>query len=283
MNSGKRISDFGGEKKMTRLHRAIQQHGAPLLGMAVYFYDPIFLEIGARMGFRVAWIEMEHAFISVAEAADLCRIASGLGMLTMIRIPDARRESVLKAAECGPDIIDLPMANSPEMLQELVQSARFPPDGQRGFFSVSRAVHYGLVDSVPAEQQKLNDELCLMVQIETADAVVRAQELCCTPGVHVFIGPADLSASLGVPGQTGHPKVTEAAEQTIRIAKQNGKLVAVGAAPQDFPFWVSQGVDVLFCTNDIACLKIGMQSVLQQASAAIAGVERKKNAGRAVR
>lgn len=254
---------------MTRLHRAVQSSVGPLLGIAVYFYDPIFLEIAARKGFRVAWIEMEHAFITFAEAADLCRIASGLGMLTMIRIPDARRESVLKAAECGPDIIDLPMANSTSMLQELVQSARFPPSGQRGFFSVSRAVHYGLVDNVPAEQQKLNDELCLMVQIETADAVLLAEELCRTPGIHVFIGPSDLSASLGVPGQTGHPKVMQAAEQTIRIAKQHGKLVAVGAAPQDFPFWVSRGVDVLFCSNDIACLKIGIETVLQQAKDAI--------------
>lgn len=256
---------------MTRLQRAVQSNNGPLLGIAIYFYDPIFLEIAARKGFRVAWIEMEHAFITFAQAADLCRIASGLGMLTMIRIPDARRESVLKAAECGPDVIDLPMANSTTELHDLVQSARFPPAGQRGFFSVSRAVHYGLVDNVAAEQQKLNEELCLMVQIETAAAVLVAEELCRTPDVHVFIGPSDLSASLGVPGQTGHPKVMEAAEQTIRIAKQHGKLVAVGAAPQDFPFWVSQGVDVLFCSNDIACLKIGIETVLQQAKDAIDG------------
>src|ERR1700742_1009013 len=140
---------------MNRLHQAIKDAaGRPLLGAALYFHDPIFLEIAAHMGFQVIWIEMEHAAITFAQAADLCRMAHGRNILTMIRIPDARRESVLKAAECGPDIIDIPMADSPEQVLDLVRYARFAPEGARGFYSVSRALRYGLVDSVPAEQQK---------------------------------------------------------------------------------------------------------------------------------
>ena len=108
---------------MNRLHRAIHRaNGRPVLGTALYFYDPIFLEISAHMGFEVVWIEMEHAGITFAEAADLCRMAAGTGMLSMIRIPDTRRESVLKGAECGPDILDLPMVNSPEQVRELLRS-----------------------------------------------------------------------------------------------------------------------------------------------------------------
>src|ERR1700735_1799706 len=121
---------------MNRLHQAIARNqGKPLLGAALYFYDPVFLEIAAHMGFQVIWIEMEHAPISFAEAADLCRMAAGTGMLTMIRIPDARRENVLKAAECGPDIIDLPMADSSETVSELVRFSKFGPQGARGNFS----------------------------------------------------------------------------------------------------------------------------------------------------
>src|SRR5688572_4696466 len=99
---------------MTMLDEAIEEHGAPLLGVSTYFYDPVFVEIVRYAGFHVVWIEMEHAPISFSEAADLCRIASGNGLLTMIRIPDTRRENILKAAECGPDIIDVPMVNSVE-------------------------------------------------------------------------------------------------------------------------------------------------------------------------
>ena len=189
----------------------------------------------------------------------------------MIRIPDTRRETVLKAAECGPDIIDLPMANNPEMLTQLVQNARFPPDGIRGFFSVSRAVKYGLNGRVSDEQQRLNHELCLMIQVETLEAVSRIEELCAVPGIDgIFIGPADLSASLGVPGETGHAEVFEAARRTIQVAKAHGKQIAAGVSPQDVQFWMDQEIDLLFCINDIASMKIGTQAALDAAHTALA-------------
>jgi 2-keto-3-deoxy-L-rhamnonate aldolase RhmA len=264
---------------MSRLRRLLKEQGsAPILGAAVYFYDPIFIEMCAYLGFKAMWIEMEHAHITFPEAADLCRISQGAGLLTMIRVPNSGRENVLKAAECGPDMIDLPMANSVETLNEMVKYARFAPKGERGFFSVSRAVRYGLVPSVPQEQQALNDEITLLGQVETAEAVEKIEDICAVPDVDIFIGPADLAASLGVPGQTGHAKVRKAAELTVRTAKANGKLVAVGAAPADFDFWTELGVDLMFCTNDTACLKIGAQKVLQAAHDAVAKAAEKVQA-----
>jgi 4-hydroxy-2-oxoheptanedioate aldolase len=258
---------------VTRLERLREANRpGPLLGAAAYFNDPIFIEMCAYLGFSVMWIEMEHSHISFAQAADLCRISQGCGLLTMIRIPNASRENVLKAAECAPDIINVPMASSAHELHELTKYARFAPKGERGFFSVSRAVKYGTVPNVPAEQQKLNDELCLMAQIETAGALAHLEEICGVPGVDIFLGPSDLAASLGVPGQTGHPRVQEAGELVIRTAKEQGKLVAVGSMPADYKLWVRAGVDVLFCTNDTSCLRIGAQVILQQANEAVASV-----------
>lgn len=254
---------------MSRLARQVKENGAPLLGIAAYFYDPIFVEIAAKVGFRVLWIEMEHAFITFEQAADLCRIASGRGMLTMIRVADNRRENVLKAAECGPDIIDLPMADSPEVVHEFIKHARFRPEGARGYFSVPRALDYGIADSLPEAQKKVNAELCLMIQIETQEAVQRVDELCAIPGIDIFIGPADLSASLGVPGQTTHPKVIDAVRLCMRSVRKHGKLVAVGSPLPDVQLWADQGIDILFCGNDIACLRIGAQTILKQANGAI--------------
>ena len=257
---------------MNRLQQALVSHGGgPIFGAAAYLYNPTFLEMAALMGYKAAWVEMEHTFLTFSQAADLCRIASGLGLLTMIRIPNPSRTTVLQACECGPDILDLPMANTPEMVAEFVENARFPPDGVRGFFSVSRSVKYGLDGPVSDEQQKLNHELCLMAQVETREAVNRVEELCRVPGLDaIFIGPADLSASLGVPGQTGHDAVYEAAAHVVQTAKANGKLTAAGIAPQDLPFWTRQHVDLLFCTNDIAAMKLGAQRALEQARAAVA-------------
>src|SRR3989475_10903124 len=108
------------------------------------------------------WLKMHQPHMPFEGRENLCRISQGCGLLTMIRIPSSSRENVLKAVECAPDIVDVPMANSAQELHELTKYARFAPKGERGFFSVSRAVRYGTVPSVPAEQQKVNDELCLM-------------------------------------------------------------------------------------------------------------------------
>ncbi len=248
---------------MTRFDEVIQKNSRPLLGVSTYFYDPIFVEMAAHAGFQGLWIETEHAHISFAEAADLCRIASGSGLLTMIRIPDTRRENVLKAAECGPDIIDVPMANSPEVLQELVRHARFTPSGERGYFTVSRAARYGMIGDVSGEQLRINRELCLMVQVETQEAVDRADELCAVSGIDaIFLGLGDLSASLGVPGQTRHPKVLEGAMRTIVTAKRFGKKIALMDGPVQAEFWADKGVDLVFCGSDVSCLKIGLQHLL---------------------
>src|SRR6202453_1678787 len=254
---------------MNRFHHTISlANGKPLFGAALYFYDPIFLEIAAHMGFKVIWIEMGHAAITFAEAADLCRMAAGSGMLTMIRIPDTRRESVLKAAECGPDMIDIPMADSPEQGAELVRYAKFAPEGTRGYFSVSRALKYGIVDSVAAEQQQVNTQLSLLAQIETVEALGRIEELASIPNVDIFIGPADLAASLGVPGQTSHPKVLAATAEIVRVARKHGKKVVTAAGAADFIHWTRLGIDLLFCTNDITCLKSGAQLAIDTATKA---------------
>jgi 2-keto-3-deoxy-L-rhamnonate aldolase RhmA len=253
---------------MNRLRKAVENNnGQTLLGAALYFYDPVFLEIAAHLGYQAIWIEMEHAPITFAEAADLCRMAAGSGMLTMIRIPDSRRENILKAAECGPDIIDVAMINHPSQMSEMLEYGRFAPAGGRGYFSVSRAVQYGVFNRVNETQQSLNRELSLMAQIETVEAVNNLEELASVAGVDLFVGPADLAASLGYPGQTLHPSVREAAARIVSAARAHNKCIASACGPSDFKFWLDQKIDLLFCTNDIACLKRGAGLALDEARA----------------
>lgn len=251
---------------MNRLRKAVEaNNGQTLLGAALYFYDPVFLEIAAHLGYQAIWIEMEHAPITFAEAADLCRMAAGSGMLTMIRIPDSRRENILKAAECGPDIIDVSMVNRSSQMDEMLEYGRFAPSGGRGYFSVSRAVQYGVFDRVNETQQSLNRELCLMAQIETVEAVNNLDELAAVEGIDLFVGPADLAASLGYPGETLHPSVREAAIRIVQAARAHNKCIASACGPADFKFWLDQKIDLLFCTNDIACLKRGASLALAEA------------------
>ena len=99
------------------------------------------------------------------------------------------------------------MVDEPAQMKEMLEYGRFAPAGGRGYFSVSRAVHYGVLNSVNETQQSLNRELCLMAQVETTEAMKNLDQLAAVPGSTSLIGPADLAASLGFPGQTLHPLV----------------------------------------------------------------------------
>ena len=256
---------------MNRLHTAVAQcAGRPLLGAALYFYDPIFLEMAALMGFQCVWIEMEHGHITFAEAADLCRMASGLRLLTLIRIADTRRENVLKACECAPDILDVPMVDDAATAGELVHFAQYPPNGARGAFSISRALRYGLVNDLQAAQTKLNRELSLLVQVETKEALANIEEIAAVPGVDIFVGPSDLASSLGYPGKPAHPAVRDACRTIVSAARRHGKKVATMCAIADVSFWLEQGVELLFVINDIAALKTGAKMALDAVQQAIA-------------
>ncbi len=254
---------------MNRLQEAIsEQSRPPLVGVSLSRYDPVFVEICGQVGFDIVWFDMEHGFITFAEAENLCRIGSGLGMLTLIRIPDAQRQNVLKAAECGPDIINLPMANSPEIVEELVRHARYTPEGDRGFIGGSRAMNYGRGEPIAEQRARVNQGLCLMAQIETQQAVERVEAICRVPGLDIiFLGLGDLSASMGVVGQTNHPTVMAAADQVIATARSQGKLVAVPGRPADVALWANKGVDVVFCTGDITSLRSGLESAYEEARA----------------
>lgn len=250
---------------MTILEKRIQLKGRPLIGAAVQTYNPAYVEILGWLGYDVLWIEMEHCHITYAEAADLCRVCAGVDMLAMIRIPDARRENVLKAAECRPDIIDLPMGNSPETLEELVRHARFAPEGCRGFFGSSRAASYGLESDCSALHKRVNEELCLVSQIETVEAVERAEELCSVSGVNgIFIGPGDLSTSMGVPGQITHPTVIGAIERVVDIARVKGKIITMAGGEDRLMEWAARGVQVFFLAGEASFLRQGAQDLIKR-------------------
>src|SRR3984957_2038086 len=109
---------------MNRLQQAVENNGGkPLLGAAAYIYNPAFFEMAALLGYQAGWVEMEHTFHSFEQAADLCRLSSAVGIPTIARIPALQRGTILRGCECGPDTLDLPMANTPEMVQELVSQA----------------------------------------------------------------------------------------------------------------------------------------------------------------
>jgi 2-keto-3-deoxy-L-rhamnonate aldolase RhmA len=95
------------------------------------------------------------------------------------------------------------------------------------------------------------------------------------------IGPVDLAASLGYPGQTSHPVVLEAAANIVRVARRHGKKIVTACGAADYIHWTRLGVDLLYTTNDIVCLRTGALSALKSAAEAIAQAAEEKSASEA--
>jgi 4-hydroxy-2-oxoheptanedioate aldolase len=255
---------------MTRLQQALAEKGRPLIGTGVSRWDPVFVEMAAETGFEMIWVDVEHGSTTYADAGNLIRLASGLGMLSLVRIGDNRRETVLKHAENGPDILLLSMGNSPEVIEGFCDHALYAPLGKRGFMSGTRAVGYALRPDIAIEQARVNAELTLMSQIETLEAVERTEELCSVERIAGFlIGPGDLSASMGHTGQIRHPEVMAAIERAVTTAKANGKLIGMVWSGPDLGYWAARGADFFISGGDIGCFRMGLTAGIEEARAAL--------------
>lgn len=264
---------------MTKVEIALKKKGGPLLGTCLHTYHTGFVEIAGRVGFDILWIDCEHLAIPETQVGDLCRIAAGAGMLSLVRPPDANRTSVLRAAESGPDIIFVPMVNSADTARQLVTHARFAPVGSRGFFLGTRAMGYGLVDAAERQRQ-INDELCLLAQVETMEAVERVDEIADVPGLNgVFIGPGDLAASMGYVGRFQNPAVKKTIAQVVAAVKRKGLLVALPVSPDEAGEWADQGVDLIFCGNETQLLRAGLLSCFNGAQGALKATPGARRAG----
>src|SRR5262249_55226748 len=143
----------------------------------------------------------------------------------MIRLPNFQRENVLKAAETGADMLMAPMMNERADLELFVKNARYSPEGERGYYGSSRGLNYGLGAHVSKLREQANDRLLLWAQVETLVALDQIDELSQVPGIDgIFIGPGDLSAAYGVPGEPTEARVTAAIALGAKTARKYQKI-----------------------------------------------------------
>ena len=163
--------------------------------------------------------------------------------------------STARALDCGAQGIVFPRVESPELLETAISWTKFPPLGMRGFGLNTMSVNYEPLTMVEI-LTRINQNTMVVVQIETQLAIDRREELLSVPGIDaVMIGPADLSISLGVPGEFEHPKLI-AAMEAIRDT-----CIAKGIAPgtqtrslKVAKFWKDRGMRFLGCSNETSML-----------------------------
>jgi 4-hydroxy-2-oxoheptanedioate aldolase len=193
------------------------------LGVIVKMPAAASVELAGHAGFDYVMIDTEHGAADMIELEHHVRAAETAGIRPLVRVSDARSPDILRALDAGACGIIAPHALSELDVRQAVSLTRYPPTGRRGLALSTRAGAYGTRSA--AEHVQAAEELLLIVQIEDAEALERLPEILDAEGLDgIFIGPSDLSASLGVRGQTDHPAVEAAIERVVEAVVQRPSL-----------------------------------------------------------
>ncbi len=213
------------------------------------------LRILAQAGFHWAFVDCEHGGFDLETVQDLCRIAPTYNFAPILRVADLQYSLVARYLDVGAQGIIFPRVESPELLERAVSWCKFPPVGIRGFgLNAFHFDHQAL--SMPEMIDNLNEHTMVVLQIETKKALDAREELLSVPGIDaVMIGPADLSISLGVPGEFQSPLVVDAMEAIKESCNKRG--IAPGTQTRTLKmahFWQDRGMRFLGCSSDTGML-----------------------------
>jgi 2-dehydro-3-deoxyglucarate aldolase/4-hydroxy-2-oxoheptanedioate aldolase len=233
-----------------RFKHAITTPGRTPLGCWLVSGTPVTAEAMGCAGYDFLTLDMEHTPIDMAGMTDMLRAIEGTPAGVIVRIPWNDMVLVKRMLDAGAQSLMFPFIQNADEARRAVAATRYPTDGVRGVAAVHRASRWG---TVPNYQRNAAPELCVVCQIETLAALEKLPEIAAVEGVDsLFIGPADLSASMGLLGNMTHPDVLAKLKQGAEACKSLGKpLGIVGPNPDivaryiEFGFtWVAMGSDI---------------------------------------
>jgi 2-dehydro-3-deoxyglucarate aldolase/4-hydroxy-2-oxoheptanedioate aldolase len=196
------------------------------------FCDPKFIEmIGTVGGWDAVWLDQEHAGLTIEQISHAARAAKVVGLDCFVRLAPTDYATVMRPLEVGAYGIMAAQVRSTKQAAQVIEWAKFYPQGMRGVNSSGVDGAFGTVPMADYMKQA-NDETYVIIQIEHKDALECVEEIAALKHLDaLFIGPADLSQSMGLPGQLDHPKVIEAIERVAAACKKTG--VAWTILPKD--------------------------------------------------
>lgn len=215
---------------LNHFKRAIKS-GAPQYGLWLGLPDSICAEISAGASFDWLLIDTEHAPYSIRDVHNHLQAIAPYGVPAIVRPVEGRTALLKQLLDVGAQTFLVPMVNTAEQAKQLVKDVLYPPEGIRGLgTSMARAARWNGVDGY---LEKANQEICLIVQVETELAMQNLAEIVAVDGVDgVFIGPSDLSASMGHIGNPGHPDVVRIIEAGFKTVLAAGKAAGVLAVDE---------------------------------------------------
>lgn len=200
------------------------QKGETQIGLWLSSTTPYMAEIAATSGYDWLLIDGEHAPNTVQTMYGQLQAIAPYASHPVIRPLEGSKALIKQTLDIGAQTLLIPMVDTAEQAREAVRAIHYSPDGTRGVgASVARAARWG---RVPEYMKHAADHLCLLVQAESKAAIDNLDEILAVDGVDgVFIGPADLSASLGYPDNADHPAVQAVIEESMKKIRKANKAV----------------------------------------------------------
>jgi len=230
--------------------------GEQLLGCFLGLASPLVTEILALSGYDCLMIDGEHSAVGLETAQIMTMPMRGAGCPPLMRVSQSDTAEIKRVLDIGFEGIMVPSVNSRAEAEAVVRACRYPPDGIRGVaVRLVRASGFGLDSERYAREA--NDSLLVIAQIETGKAVEAVDSIASTPGVDMlFIGPSDLSASMGHIGKPDHPDVQSAIRSVEAAVKRAGKwlgIVPTAGRPAESMF--ADGYNLVIAGADVTLLR----------------------------
>ncbi len=178
-------------------------------------------EAFTKAGVDFIGIDLEHSTISLEQAQGIIATSQAAGIPCLPRISSHNAEQIKRVLDSGADGLIVPMVNSKEEAQKIIEWSKYSPVGKRSF-GVGRAQGYG--HNFDSYTKSWNEQSTLIVQIESVQGVEAIDSILSLKEIDgVMVGPYDLSGSMGVPGQLFHPEVAAACERVVKACEKHGK------------------------------------------------------------
>lgn len=238
--------------------------GETVFGTFMKTGDPMFVEAAGISGFDYVILDTEHGPVTIENQQNNIRAAEARNTVPIIRLKDCNENTIGKALDIGAYGIQVPQINTAEEAEKVVKCAKFYPYGMRGVCRFVRAADYSNMDR--GEYFEDSKNLLIILQLEGIGAIKNLDEILDVDGVDIlFIGPYDLSQSLGIPGQVNNPIVVNAMREIVEKAKAKGKVVGTFVDTyEDFKLWRDLGLQYLSYSVDVGMYMDICKSVNKQ-------------------
>jgi len=234
------------------------RNGETIVSARCCYTDPEIIGLMAMLGYHYVWVCTEHRRFEASMLAALTQTCVLNGADIVVRLRPSNYSDIGTLLDSGVTGIMIPQVKGPEEVREVVAAMKFPPEGNRGCGGTSIDSDYGLTP--PKEYfRTANENNFLIAQVEDPEVVEHIEEIAAIDGVDVlFVGPGDLSLSMGLVGQPDHPELLKIMQRVVRACQDHGKVAGIASGLPQIPAQMEMGFRLFSAASDFRSVHNGL-------------------------